>query len=622
MAVRGVKKTWSSFVRARKIANAKRKKEAVEGDVNRLTASDEIEQEYGYRGGTSFHKDLINRLKTMKEVSSPGATNRVANVAIYFAWGIKIISILITYGALWYIWENSISQNWDVPTWIIMPLIFIFSAAAEIISSIFIKNVLNSTENWLTRITTFIIGLVLTGIITYGHIAYTDLKNTVNIQKNKQAVMTIKTPTTVKLEKQIADIEDSIKLEKQKLEVANRRYNTRVADIDAGANAYKVKGEKYQEMVDRANKLKYKYIRVNGKNVRVSRVQGWANTNMKLYRKELEKKGAIEAPTNPAIENFKEQKRLLEDKLEKELNKEKTSMDDASLEKGDINLWVQFLISFLAKIDMYGYFVLRHNIKNRVLDQMHKIIDNFNVVNQLSGVLEQFSLQTGQVMKAIGLTGIKIQNELAGINRTIVTDGNRQLQSNLRLIKSLAHAPIDVEANYQPIGDSRVDISSTTPYVEHNDQHLAEIEQILTEYVKEMGYPHSVVLDESVDVGSTIGKVIKLNPNLSDNDTIKALRHELAHIESGTHKHNKEYKKGLDKVLKKEPKKPFEFTKVKPKDYPFSSERAVEILRAYSLAEKISYSQEEISYFVKRQAWGEDGIEVKDYLHLMDVLDI
>lgn len=618
MAIKGAKKPWSSFVRARKIANAKRQREATEGDVNRLTASDEVEQEYGFRSGTSFHKDIINRLKTMKEVSSPGATNRVADVAIYFAWGIKIISILITYGALWYIWENSISQNWDVPTWVIMPLIFIFSAAAEIISSIFIKNVLNSTENWLTRITTFIIGFILTGIITYGHIVYTDLKNTVNIQKNKEAVMTIKTPTTVKLEKQIADIEDSIKMEKQKLEVANSRYNARIADIEAGANAYKVKGEKYQKMVDRANRLKHKYIRVNGKNVRVSRVQGWANTNMSLYRKELEKKTSLEVPTSPAIESFKEQKRVLEDKLEKELNKEKESMDDASLEKGDINLWVQFLISFLAKIDMYGYFVLRHNIKNRVLDQMHKIIDNFNVVNQLSGVLEQFSLQTGQVMKAIGLTGIKIQNELAGINRTIVTDGNRQLQSNLRLIKSLAHAPIDVEANYQPIGDDRVDISS--PAADGGD-HLAEREQILTEYVQGMGYPHSVVLDESVRVGSTIGEIIKINPNLTDKDTVKAIRHELMHIEAQTHKHDEKFKNAMEKVMKKEPKD-FKFTKVRKKDYPFSSERAVEILRAYSLAERISYSQEEISYFVKRQAWGEDGIEVKDYLHLMDVLDI
>jgi len=615
-----LKKRWSSFREEQKANTRQRREEAALGDVNRLTASDEIESEYGFRSGTEFHKSLINRLKTMKDVSSPGATNKVANISIYFAWGMKIISILLSYGVGFYVWEHSISQNWEVPTWLIMPLIFIFASAVEIISSIFMKNILNSTENIITRVTTFIIGTALTLLITYGHLVYTDLKNTVNTQQNKEIVMRVKTPTTVKLEGQIKDVSQSIVSEQKRLSAQMNRYNAQLNDIELGAEAYRVKGEKYQAMVDHANQKKHKYIKVNGKNHLVSRVQGWANTNMKLYRKALSKKTVLEEPTNPKIEAYKAKKERLEDLLEAEFNKEKNSLDSASIEKGSINLWLQFLISFLAKIDMYGYFVLRHNIKNRVLDQMHKIIDNFNVVNQLSGVMEQFSLQTGQVMKAIGLTGIKVQNELAGINRTIVTDGNRQLQSNYRLINALAQAPINgdiqMEAHYQHIGDERVDISSAREATTVDDRA-----SILTDHVRNMGYPHVVVLDPTVEVGSTVGELIKLNPNLIDEDMAKALRHELAHIESGTHKHNNDYQEAIKRVMEKEKEKPFEFSKVKKRDYPFTAERALEILSAYSLSVDIKYTDKEIEYFKERDAW-RGGLTIKDYLHLLNVLDI
>ena len=607
----------------RRVAKAKREKEAIEDDVNLLTASDEIEESYGHRAGTAFHKSIIDRLKSMKAVSSPSATNRTAKISIAFAWIIKIVSIAISYAVLDYIYKNSISQNWDLPSWMIIPLVFALATALELISSMFIKNVLNASENPLTRASTFLIGFGLTVLITYGHVVYTDLKNTVNVQKNKEKVLHIETPTTHKLTGQIKDVEKSIEVLQRSLSRQNDQYQSVLQNLEEGANAYKAKAEKYQALVDTATKKHNKKVYVLGSYKTISRVQSWANANMKRYREELAKKTTVPIPTIPKIEKLKLKKEALENALEAEYNKEKKSLDSESLEKGDINLYLQLLISFLAKFDIYGYFILRHNIKNRVLDRMHKIIDDFNVVNQLSGVLEQFSMQTGQVMKAIGLTGIKIQNELAGINRTIVTDGNRQLQSNHRLRLALQEAPIDIEAvesHYQHIGDPRVDISNSKSQPSND---FDEREKMLNEYVAELGYPHKVILDDSVETGAIRGNLIRINPNLDDESTVKSLRHELGHYEAKTHKHNDEFKKGVDKVVKKEKdKKPFEFTKVKPKDYPFSSERAVEILRAYSLAERIKYSQEEIDFFIKRQVWGEDGIDVKDYLHLMNVLDI
>ena len=615
-----LKKKYNIYQRNRRIAKARRLKEAREGDANRLTASDEIESEYGHRSGTSFHKAIIDRLKTMKDVSSPNATNRIANISIKFAWLVKIVSILISYAVLDYIYEHSISQNWDIPYWVIVPLIFILATALEIISSVFIKNILNSSENILTRVTTFIIGTALTILITYGHVVYTELKNTVSVQENKEKVLHIETPNTIRLRGQIQDVSNTIASLQNTLKSRMDRYNQQLEDIENGAEAYKTKAEKYQAMVDNATRKKQRYIMVMGKNQRVARVQGWANTNMKLYRKEIAKKATIQAPTNQTIEKYKKQKMELENQLAQEYNKEKISLDSESVEKGNINLYLQLLISFLAKIDLYGYFVLRHNIKNRVLDRMHKIIDEFNVVNQLSGVLEQFSLQTGQVMKAIGLTGIKVQNELAGINRTIVTDGNRQLQSNYRLIESLTHSTPIVESNYQTIGDDRVDVKNTSK----NNIDIDERESILTNYVKELGYPHKVSLDEGVEVGAVKGNTIYLNPNLNDENTIKALRHELAHIESGTHKHNSEYKKGVDKVLDKEKDKKidFEFSKIKKREYPFTADRALAILSAYSLSDSIVFTKSEIEYFKQRDAWNDGELQCRDYLHLMDILDI
>ncbi len=620
MAIRteDIKRRYNVYRRNRRIQNQRREREAKEGDANRLTASDEIESEYGHRAGTAFHKAIIDRLKTMKQVSSPTATNRVANISIIFAWLVKIVSILISYAVLDYIYENSISQNWDISKYIIVPVIFTLAVALEIISGTFIKNILNMTESIITRLTTFAIGVALTALITYGHVVYTDLKNTVNIQKNKEKVLHIETPETIKLRGQIVDTNNTINNLKKTLGNRYTRYLQKLKDINSSAQPYKIKAEKYQKLVDNAIKKKQKYIYILGKKRLVSRVQSWANTNNRLYAKEIAKKDTIEEPKNENIEKYQKAKRELEDKLALEYAKEKKSLDSESVEKGDINLYLQLLISFLAKIDLYGYFVLRHNIKNRVLDRMHKIIDEFNVVHQLSGVLEQFSMQTGQVMKAIGLTGIKIQNELAGINRTIVTDGNRQLQSNYRLIEAIGSNPTGVEANYQTIGDDRVDIGSKT----EKGIDLKEREQILNDYVHSMGYPHKVLFDPDVAIGSTLGNLIKLNPNLSDDDTLKALRHELSHIESGTHKHNADFKKGVDKVQEKEKKVDFQFSKIKKTEYPFSEDRALEILSAYSLSNAIVFTNSEIAYFKERDAWRDGNLYCRDYLHLMDILDI
>lgn len=486
---------------------ATRRKEAQEGDVNRLTASDDIEKEYGYRSGTEFHKSFIERLKSMKFVSSPTATNRVANISIWFALAVKVISILISYGVIDYIYQNSIKANYNLPDWFITIIIFTLATALEFVSSMFMKNIMNASESPITRGTTFVLGLAITILITYSHVVYTDLKNTVNANSNKQIVMTISTPTIDTLKSQIESKSESISGLKKTLSDREDRYNQNLKDIDAIAEPYRTKAEKYQKMVDESTAKKQKYLSVLGKNQLTSKVQSWANRNNELYKKEIAKKNKLTAPTNPQIEKYKEQKVLLENELNAEYIKENKNLDSQSYEKGDVNLWLQILISFLAKIDLYGYFVLRLNIKNKVMDSMHKIIDEFNVINQLSGVLQQFSNQTGQVMKAIGLTGLKVSNELASINSTIVTTGNRQLQSNIRLINALQDStplpqmPYDmnsIAANYQKTGDERIDVGEK----EKMNYDRADKEKILTAYVQGLGYPHIVMLDESVEQGN------------------------------------------------------------------------------------------------------------------------
>jgi hypothetical protein len=477
----------------------------------------------------------------------------------------------------------------------------------------------------VTRIITLLIGVLLTYIITYGHIGYTELKNTVNTQHNKEKVMHIETPTTMNLKTKINDTDDSIASLKKALEHRNESFERTKEAIRAGADAYKKKADKYQNIVDIATKKKHKYVSVLGKKKTAAQVQSWANKNMERYREEIAKINSLKEPTSPKIEALKRKKETLSNQLEAEYNKEKLSLDDESLEKGDMNLYLQLLISFLAKMDLYGYFVLRHNIKNRVLDVMHKIIDEFNVVHQLSGILDQFSQQTGQVMKMIGLTGITIQNELAGINHTIVNNGNRILRSNIGLRQMLIAAPTDVElpvndsemkAGYQPIGDERVDIKKDRPNINTREER----ELILTQYVQKMGYPITVYLDENTEIGRIVGEKIYLNPNLSDEDTIVALRHELSHFETKTQNHDKNYKKGIEQVMEKEKQTDFRYTPVKKKNYLFSSSRSVNILSAYSLNKTLEFSNEEINYFKEHDAWNGTQPKPKDYIHLLELV--
>lgn len=113
-----------------------------------------------------------------------------------------------------------------------------------------------------------------------------------------------------------------------------------------------------------------------------------------------------------------------------------------------------------------------------------------------------------------------------------------------------------------------------------------------------------------------------MNPNYSDEDLAKLVKHELGHIESKTHKHDENFKKGVSRVMAKTRENTFEFSKLKKREYTFKTPRALEILELYGFGRDILFTKAEQEYLKTRSAWSNGRLDAKDCLHLMDILDL
>jgi hypothetical protein len=212
-------------------------------------------------------------------------------------------------------------------------------------------------------------------------------------------------------------------------------------------------------------------------------------------------------------------------------------------------------MEIMSKLDLYGYFLFRANIKKEIIEKMHSIIDEYSSLSQVQGIIDQLSRQGSLILKGVGMSVQGINESIDSINSTNLLSMHSHRESrNSLLLQLIGHIdkthPQAQTANYVPIGDKDVDVNHQQPT--NNELTKAEKEAILTDYTRESGYPdYTVILTDFVKVGKLDGNIIKLNAQLSDADLEKALLHELGHIESKTNKHDKTYKKGLEKAKEK-----------------------------------------------------------------------
>ena len=590
-----------------------------EDDNARMNASDSVEFGYGYKYGTSFHKNIIDRLKTYKDVSSPGATNKRADAMIWLSFVGKLLSIYMSYVSILYLYSHGLKTQLNVNPMIEVVFIFSLAIVWEWLSGAELKSIFNATENKTTRFTGLAVGLTLTVAGLYLHIYYQDLQSKVNHSENSSKVLKVDTPATLAVKSKIENVDTLIKIEKDKLKSENSSLEEQKADYNKQIKELEEKRDYYKNILKEIEAHKRKtwkrkgvvYTKLNGKATRVSSIPGYIRYRDKKIAEIAEKKANLAVPQSARLTELTEQKTALTVELEKAYNASKAQMDKVSDSSGHAGLLFQLFITFLAKIDFYGYFLLRANIKNSVLEKMHDIIDEFNAVNEMAGIFGQFSRMNTQTLRAIGHSSLGVNNEIAAVNRSIVANGNRFLKSNKKLLMAIERQ-VDkgvIEANYQPIGDSRVDREADNPEV------------VLTEWLRRMGYTQDIVFAEDVETSRLVGNVIYVNPNHSEDDIINLIRHELSHVEAETSEHDEAFKDGIDKVSEKETKVSKPIFNMKRKTYRFSIDRALKILTDYGFGKEINLSQSEIQYFKDMGVWN-GKLNVSDYSTLMELLNV
>jgi hypothetical protein len=422
-------------------ARLKQEKEIqANANVDAFNSPDAITSEYGYKEGTKFHQSMMDRLRSYSAVSSPEHTNKLANYTIRGAWIGKIVSIAMTYLVSVYFYDKVMKEVLEIPLEYVKPFLAVFSVGIQVIMGALLKNIFNDTESFITR---FISGFIIGGGFFYfllkSHMYYQDLKFSFAKQENKEKVLHIDTPKITSIRKQIEIVNNQITLEKNSMTSRSEFNAENKETLRAEAKRFDAIAEEYEAMVKTAKDANQKYIKTKlGRRTR-GQVYSWAK-NKRAKAMEIRREIAdIKAIQSPKIDGFYSKKIKLEERLSDAQNKEISSLNALSEDKGKSAFYIQLFILLFAEIDLYGFFIYRANIKNKIVKKIHGIIDKFNSLRDLTGIQENFEKAIQSVVKMVATSQNQTLTNLNHINRAILLSGNEVTVSNERVAEKIIH---------------------------------------------------------------------------------------------------------------------------------------------------------------------------------------
>lgn len=581
---------------------------------SRFNTEDQITKTYGFKIFTPKYEAIKKMITKMQNVSSHSATSRRIDFYVHGSFPMKGVSIYLSYMTL----ESHLEPLKVLPPWLKTAISLLLAVFVEFMFGYESGAIFNRTAQWMTRATGTILSIaIFTTAVTF-HLAYVE-KETAEAQKgNTKEVTTTRnsSPELAKLYAELDIINESIREENASLASINKGIANTIKSLEAQRDVFLAKAKKYQEIVDRVDnrkrsdsgcvrkKTRTLYGRVNGGCKPVATIVNYANAQNKKASAITAKIAKLQPKSSPRLQALKIEKVNKLDAIKKEQERVIEEKNDVSSDSLSVIRVILIVVEIMSKMDLYGFFLARWNLRGNVIDYFEPVIDVASTTAQMTGIIAQLSHQNALVMKNQSDTLATTNEAIEGVNHSVLIGASQTISSHKRLLKELVgqinRNNRSNRANYVPIGDQKHDVSADR--VKRTSAEIAEWESLLTEYVQAQGFDFEVMLTPHVKIGAVENGIIKIEDSLLDEDLKKAVDHELTHIVTGSTKHDEKFKETLKEVSKKdEPKKPVHINKKTPF---FTEDRKMEILRMF-FAKGTDYSEKEKELFRQYQIWDE-----------------
>jgi len=549
-----------------------------------ITPKDSVEQNYNTSKGKKVYNDVMNLLRKMSEVSSYAQIYSRANFYIIGSHAMKPISIYLSYLS----GMSHLAPVGALETWQKVIISVLLALGAEMIFSKESSSMFNRSEAPITRIFGAIFGAVIAYAFLWFHMKYIDVEvansqnqNNVNVTSGQ-----VVTPELIKINGMINTVESSIKTEEKRVSTLNQNNADDRANIQRSIDGYIEKAEFYDKLVKQASDgtLPYKLrckdkrgskrVKANGKCTYVSTVTIWANGKRKKAEEKQKEKRKLTVGNSPKLAQLQAQKVKLLDQLAIEQKKTVAQKNTVSADSLEVLKILLIMVEVMSKLDLYGFLIIRLNIKRGVIDEMLPLLDKHHEQSSVVGIITQLSEMQGETLRAISGAVNNFNENIGNLNNGILVSGamsrhaiNKSTQEVINILGSPDNQSAFEKgkdglyypkgrAGYQPTGDKELDVDLANHMPVKHELTNEEREKRLTQYAHSKGFTdYQVHLTANVDTGFVQANKIMLNDSFNDEDTAKLLLHELAHIAGKTSEHDEAFKKGVEKVKGKEVKK-------------------------------------------------------------------
>jgi len=457
--------------------------------TSRFKADDKITRAYGFKIFTPKYEAIKKMVSKMQQVSSHSATSRRIDFYVHGSFPMKGVSIYLSYMTL----ESHLEPLKVLPPWLKTAISLLLAVFVEFMFGYESASIFNRTAQWMTRITGVLLSILIFATAITFHLAYVVKETAKAENSNSQSVVTDRhsSPNMSKLYDELDIIKDSISKEEDFVKSKNDITAESKNDLKRQREVFLNKAKNYQGIVDQVNKRgrsskgcvkrdKYLYGRVNGGCKRLSTITSYANSQNKLASKVTAEIMNLSLAKSTKISSLQEKEKKQLMLIKKEQEKIINEKNDVSGDSLSVIKVILIVVEIMSKMDLYGFFLARWNLRGNVIDYFEPVIDVASTTSQMTGIIAQLSHQNALVMKNQSDTLMVTNEAIEGVNHSVMVGASMTSNSHKRMLKELiGHIKMNTNrANYIPIGDKKHDVSEKRQ--KRTSSEIAEWEALLS----------------------------------------------------------------------------------------------------------------------------------------------
>jgi len=483
------------------------------------SGGDAIQREYNESQGTIEYQAIANRKKDDMTVSSHKTLTKKARAMKYISWGFKPFSFFGSF----YSMQTEISNSFSVaPTDFATLFIAIaLSLLIEVLLHFEATSIFNQREKGLTRIVGTVFFAILISINVYMHFNTAMIMRAEYSSSHEQNIVKdLTSPDAMLIKNKILKIESQITKEEKRVESEEAIVSKQKASLLKQREMYQTSKEYLMS--------KHESKRARGK------------AAIAVVDSKLKTLGVTSFKLDDLNEKLEDEQTKLSVMSNEKLSEIKSSGDRAMY----VAIVILLIVEIGSRLDLYFYFITRFNLTQAVLAMSKKAFDGLSILEQVQDIFSQFEgrlrvVANQQQQLATNL----IQGQERQLDYQLLTISSQRQDSNFTrnmLLDSMdngygynGHGYTEKAYNYDE--NSKTEEKTEAQLT----QELQELHKLLYFHLDDS---YQVRFDMNV-VGAVLhGKVVAIQTNLLFEDKFNKLKHEIAHILSGTPTHNEQFK--------------------------------------------------------------------------------